>query len=193
MRYHPLTYVPLLNLCCTIPTFPVCPQLLSKFMRYLQEFIKSLNFDAGCHIPWWTISYPERSFWQFGLNRVWNQFPLFKIFFIIYRHAFSLCDKHVWCRYDLNVDLLDVHADKSTFHRFDKFNLKYNPCGQSRLREIFLKQDNLIQGLFSPKQCMSRHVMVDYHEFSYDNDLKTSLIYIPKVRETFYSGFGSKC
>ncbi|KAK4478457.1 hypothetical protein RD792_013932 [Penstemon davidsonii] len=48
--------------------------------------------------------------------------------------------------YDLNVDLLDVHADKSTFHRFDKFNLKYNPCGQSRLREIFLKQDNLIQG-----------------------------------------------
>lgn len=50
------------------------------------------------------------------------------------------------CRYDLSVDLLDVHADKSTFHRFDKFNLKYNPCGQSRLREIFLKQDNLIQG-----------------------------------------------
>ncbi len=49
-------------------------------------------------------------------------------------------------RYDLNVDLLDVHADKNTFHRFDKFNLKYNPCGQSRLREIFLKQDNLIQG-----------------------------------------------
>lgn len=46
----------------------------------------------------------------------------------------------------MNVDLLDVHADKSTFHRFDKFNLKYNPCGQSRLREIFLKQDNLIQG-----------------------------------------------
>ncbi|XP_044508391.1 AMP deaminase-like [Mangifera indica] len=50
--------------------------------------------------------------------------------------------------YDLNVDLLDVHAEKSTFHRFDKFNLKYNPCGQSRLREIFLKQDNLIQGRF---------------------------------------------
>ncbi|KAJ7519785.1 hypothetical protein O6H91_20G055400 [Diphasiastrum complanatum] len=50
--------------------------------------------------------------------------------------------------YDLNVDLLDVHADKNTFHRFDKFNLKYNPCGQSRLREIFLKQDNLIQGRF---------------------------------------------
>lgn len=34
----------------------------------------------------------------------------------------------------------DMHADKNTFHRFDKFNLKYNPCGQSRLREIFIKQ-----------------------------------------------------
>ena len=44
------------------------------------------------------------------------------------------------CRYDLNVDTLDMHADKNIFHRFDKFNLKYNPCGQSRLREIFIKQ-----------------------------------------------------
>jgi AMP deaminase len=25
-----------------------------------------------------------------------------------------------------------VHADHATFHRFDRFNLKYNPCGQSR-------------------------------------------------------------
>ena len=45
--------------------------------------------------------------------------------------------------YDLNVDLLDMHADKNTFHRFDRFNLKYNPCGQSRLREIFIKQVGL--------------------------------------------------
>lgn len=42
--------------------------------------------------------------------------------------------------YDLNVDTLDMHADKNIFHRFDRFNLKYNPCGQSRLREIFIKQ-----------------------------------------------------
>jgi hypothetical protein len=39
-----------------------------------------------------------------------------------------------------------MHADKNTFHRFDRFNLKYNPCGQSRLREVFIKQDNLIRG-----------------------------------------------
>lgn len=44
------------------------------------------------------------------------------------------------CRHDLNVDTLDMHADKNIFHRFDRFNLKYNPCGQSRLREIFIKQ-----------------------------------------------------
>ncbi|GER32275.1 AMP deaminase [Striga asiatica] len=69
---------------------------------------------------------------------------------VIYRDGQYLTLKEVFdsldlTGYDLNVDLLDVHADKSTFHRFDKFNLKYNPCGQSRLREIFLKQDNLIQ------------------------------------------------
>ena len=41
--------------------------------------------------------------------------------------------------YDLTVDMLDVHADRNTFHRFDKFNAKYNPVGESRLREVFMK------------------------------------------------------
>lgn len=50
--------------------------------------------------------------------------------------------------HELSVDTLDVHADKSTFHRFDRFNLKYNPFGQSRLREIFMKTDNYIKGKF---------------------------------------------
>ncbi|KAL3006565.1 hypothetical protein AAZX31_08G285500 [Glycine max] len=67
--------------------------------------------------------------------------------------------------YDLNVDLLDVHADKSTFHRFDKFNLKYNPCGQSRLREIFLKQDNLIQGRFLAE--VTKEVLTDLEASKY--------------------------
>lgn len=49
--------------------------------------------------------------------------------------------------YDLSVDTLDMHAS-NTFHRFDRFNLKYNPAGQSRLREIFLKTDNLIAGKY---------------------------------------------
>ncbi|CAK9172214.1 unnamed protein product [Ilex paraguariensis] len=67
--------------------------------------------------------------------------------------------------YDLNVDLLDVHADKSTFHRFDKFNLKYNPCGQSRLREIFLKQDNLIQGRYIAE--VTKQVLLDLEASKY--------------------------
>ncbi|PRQ41288.1 putative AMP deaminase [Rosa chinensis] len=67
--------------------------------------------------------------------------------------------------YDLNVDLLDVHADKTTFHRFDKFNLKYNPCGQSRLREIFLKQDNLIQGRFLAE--VTKEVLSDLEAMKY--------------------------
>ncbi|XP_069019059.1 AMP deaminase 3b isoform X1 [Embiotoca jacksoni] len=48
--------------------------------------------------------------------------------------------------YDLTVDSLDVHAGRQTFHRFDKFNSKYNPVGASELREIFLKSDNYIKG-----------------------------------------------
>ncbi len=42
----------------------------------------------------------------------------------------------------------DVQAHNESFHRFDKFNLKYNPIGESRLREIFLKTDNLIEGRY---------------------------------------------
>jgi len=29
-----------------------------------------------------------------------------------------------------------------------RFNLKYNPCGSSRLREIFLKTDNHLGGVY---------------------------------------------
>ena len=41
--------------------------------------------------------------------------------------------------YDLSIDKLAVMADGGTFQRFDKFNLKYNPCGDSLLRTVFLK------------------------------------------------------
>ncbi|XP_053613416.1 AMP deaminase 2-like isoform X2 [Plodia interpunctella] len=50
--------------------------------------------------------------------------------------------------YDLNVDILDVHADRNTFHRFDRFNAKYNPVGESSLREVFLKTDNYMNGTY---------------------------------------------
>ena len=50
--------------------------------------------------------------------------------------------------YDLSIDTLDMHAHTDSFHRFDKFNLKYNPIGESRLRTIFLKTDNFIGGRY---------------------------------------------
>ncbi|XP_071974946.1 AMP deaminase 3 isoform X2 [Engystomops pustulosus] len=48
--------------------------------------------------------------------------------------------------YDLTVDSLDVHAGRQTFHRFDKFNAKYNPVGASELRDLYLKTENYIDG-----------------------------------------------
>lgn len=50
--------------------------------------------------------------------------------------------------YDLSIDALDMHAHKDSFHRFDRFNSKYNPLGETRLREIFMKTDNYIHGRY---------------------------------------------
>ncbi|XP_021362572.1 AMP deaminase 2-like isoform X5 [Mizuhopecten yessoensis] len=69
--------------------------------------------------------------------------------------------------YDLSVDKLDVHADRNTFHRFDKFNAKYNPIGQSRLREIFIKTDNYINGKYFAH--VIKEVMEDLEESKYQN------------------------
>ncbi|XP_076457570.1 AMP deaminase 2-like isoform X3 [Babylonia areolata] len=69
--------------------------------------------------------------------------------------------------YDLNVDMLDVHADRNTFHRFDKFNAKYNPIGESRLREIFIKTDNYIQGKYFAH--IMKEVIDDLEESKYQN------------------------
>ena len=72
---------------------------------------------------------------------------------VIYRDSKDLTLQQVFeslnlTAYDLSIDTLDMHAHKDSFHRFDKFNLKYNPVGESRLREIFLKTDNLIEGRY---------------------------------------------
>lgn len=42
---------------------------------------------------------------------------------------------------------------RQTFHRFDKFNSKYNPVGASELREIYLKTDNYIKGEYFARLC----------------------------------------
>ena len=47
----------------------------------------------------------------------------------------------------------------------DRFNLKYNPCGSSRLREIFLKTDNKLKGLYLAQ--ITQELFADYEEAKY--------------------------
>ncbi|XP_055298270.1 AMP deaminase 2 isoform X3 [Sitodiplosis mosellana] len=76
--------------------------------------------------------------------------------------------------YDLTVDMLDVHADRNTFHRFDKFNAKYNPIGESRLREVFLKTDNYLNGKYFAQ--IIKEVAADFEESKYQNaELRLSI------------------
>lgn len=86
--------------------------------------------------------------------------------------------------YDLSIDTLDMHvsttlplqadiapgtnmkeAHTDSFHRFDKFNLKYNPIGESRLRTIFLKTDNFIQGRYLAE--ITKEVIADLESSKY--------------------------
>jgi AMP deaminase len=67
--------------------------------------------------------------------------------------------------YDLSIDTLDMHAHVDSFHRFDKFNLKYNPVGESRLRTIFLKTDNHIQGRYLAE--ITKEVISDLESSKY--------------------------
>ncbi|KAK2741053.1 AMP deaminase [Myotisia sp. PD_48] len=67
--------------------------------------------------------------------------------------------------YDLSIDTLDMHAHTDSFHRFDKFNLKYNPIGESRLREIFLKTDNFIKGRYLAE--ITKEVIADLESSKY--------------------------
>lgn len=58
---------------------------------------------------------------------------------------------------------MQAHTD--SFHRFDKFNLKYNPIGESRLRTIFLKTDNFIKGRYLAE--ITKEVMEDLESSKY--------------------------
>ena len=66
--------------------------------------------------------------------------------------------------YDISIDHLDMHAD-NTFHRFDRFNLKYNPVGETRLREVFLKTSNLISGRYLAE--ITKEVFSDLEDNKY--------------------------
>ncbi|OJD19773.1 AMP deaminase [Emergomyces pasteurianus Ep9510] len=89
---------------------------------------------------------------------------------VLYRDGKHLTLKEVFesinlTAYDLSIDTLDMHAHKDSFHRFDKFNLKYNPVGESRLREIFLKTDNFIKGRYLAE--ITKEVISDLESSKY--------------------------
>jgi len=76
--------------------------------------------------------------------------------------------------YDLTIDMLDCHADRNTFHRFDKFNAKYNPIGESRLREVFMKTDNLVNGRYFAG--LMKEVFAELEDSKYTNlELRLSI------------------
>ncbi|XP_057301542.1 AMP deaminase 2-like isoform X2 [Hydractinia symbiolongicarpus] len=83
--------------------------------------------------------------------------------------------------YDLSVDKLDMHADHNTFHRFDKFNAKYNPIGKSKLRDIFMKTDNYMGGRYFAE--MIKEVMSDLEESKYQSAELRISIYGRKMDE----------
>lgn len=89
---------------------------------------------------------------------------------VIAKHGHTLtlrevCDELRLSPYDINLDSLGMHADASTFRRFDKFNLKYNPLGDASLREIFLKTDNFIEGRYLAE--LTQELFADLEESKY--------------------------
>ncbi|KAI0478671.1 AMP deaminase [Xylariaceae sp. FL0804] len=90
--------------------------------------------------------------------------------YVLYRDGKNLTLREVFesinlTAYDLSIDTLDMHAHTDSFHRFDKFNLKYNPIGESRLRTIFLKTDNHIQGRYLAE--ITKEVISDLESSKY--------------------------
>ncbi|KAL7419524.1 AMP deaminase [Cryptotrichosporon argae] len=82
--------------------------------------------------------------------------------------------------YDLSIDTLDMHAHQE-FHRFDRFNDRYNPTGSSRLREIFLKTDNLLKGKYLAE--LTQELIADLEQSKYQNSEWRLSIYGRNINE----------
>ncbi|WWD17887.1 AMP deaminase [Kwoniella shandongensis] len=90
---------------------------------------------------------------------------------VIHRDGKDLTLKEVFesldlTAYDLSIDTLDMHAHQE-FHRFDRFNDRYNPTGSSRLREIFLKTDNLLKGKYLAE--LTQELITDLEQSKYQH------------------------
>ncbi|AFR93958.2 AMP deaminase [Cryptococcus neoformans C23] len=82
--------------------------------------------------------------------------------------------------YDLSIDMLDMHAHQE-FHRFDRFNDRYNPTGSSRLREIFLKTDNLLKGKYLAE--LTHELITDLEQSKYQHSEWRLSIYGRNINE----------
>ena len=82
---------------------------------------------------------------------------------------------------DLSLDKLNVMADKTTLHRFDRFNAKYSPMGEPMLRTIFLKTDNYMGGRYLAE--MTRELMKDLEESKYQHTEWRLSIYGNRLEE----------
>jgi AMP deaminase len=69
--------------------------------------------------------------------------------------------------YDISLDKLNVLADKTTLHRFDRFNAKYSPFGEPMLRTIFLKSDNFMKGKYLGE--ITRSMLNDLEDSKYQH------------------------
>ncbi|ELQ74689.1 Adenosine monophosphate deaminase [Trachipleistophora hominis] len=84
---------------------------------------------------------------------------------------------------ELRIENIDTHSHTDTFHRFDRFNNKYNLLGQSLLREIFLKYDNFIDGRYLAE--LTKELINYYKENKYQNvELRISVY--GKSKDEFY-------
>ncbi|KAF7680980.1 AMP deaminase [Astathelohania contejeani] len=68
---------------------------------------------------------------------------------------------------NLCIDTLGTHALTETFHRFDKFNYKYNPYGQPILRTIFLKHENFNKGKYLSEITKELFEMLEDSKYHY--------------------------
>lgn len=68
---------------------------------------------------------------------------------------------------DLSLDKLNVLADKTTLHRFDRFNAKYSPMGEPLLRMVFLKTDNFMKGRYLAE--LTKELLKELEESKYQH------------------------
>lgn len=68
---------------------------------------------------------------------------------------------------DLSLDKLNVMADKTTLHRFDRFNAKYSPMGEPMLRAIFMKTDNYMKGRYLAE--LTKQLIKELEESKYQH------------------------